>query len=93
MQARYEIVYADRHVEKQLRALPKDVFKRFDREIERLRANPRSAKVKKLKGKDAVYELKVWPYRVLFDIDDEIRKVILLEIIHRKDLEKYLKRL
>ncbi len=58
-----------------------------------LKANPRSGKVKKLQGYEDLYELKVWPYRVLFGIDDEARVVVLYEIVHRRDLEKYLKRL
>jgi len=48
--------------------------------------------VKKLEGiKLPLYGLRVWPYRVLFDINDEAREVVIYEIIHRRDLEKYLR--
>ncbi len=93
MSSEYEIFYADKQVEKQLRDLPRAAFKKIDRELMKLKENPRSAKVKKIRGKEDVYELKVWPYRVLFDIEDTAKRIVLYEVIHRKDLEKYLKRM
>jgi len=30
---------------------------------------------------------------VLFDIEDTAKRIVLYEVIHRKDLEKYLKRM
>jgi len=93
MPPEYEIFFADKHVEKTLRGLTKAAFKRIDKELAKLRENPRSVKVKKLKGLEEVYELKVWPYRILFGIDDAAKRIILYDIVHRKDLEKYLGRL
>ena len=66
MPPEYEILYADKQVEKQLRDLPKAAFKKIDRELMKLKENPRSAKVRKIKGKEGIYELKVWPYRECF---------------------------
>jgi len=93
MPAEYEILYADKRVEKQLRSLPQDAFIKLDRELMRLKTNPHSRGVKKLKGiEPPLYELRVWPYRVLFDINDEGREIVIHEIIHRRDLDKYLRR-
>jgi len=93
MPAEYEIFYADKRVERQLRSLPQAAFRKLDRELMKLKTNPRSPGVKKLKGiEPPLYELRVWPYRVLFDINDEAREIVIYEIIHRRDLEKYLRR-
>ena len=92
MPAECEILYADKRVEKQLRSLPQAVLRKLDRKLMRLKTNPRARGVKKLKGiKPPLYELRVWPYRVLFDINDEAREIVIYEIIHRRDLEKYLR--
>jgi mRNA-degrading endonuclease RelE of RelBE toxin-antitoxin system len=48
----YEIFYADKQVEKQLRDLPSVAFKKIDRELMKLKENPRSAKVRKIRGKE-----------------------------------------
>jgi mRNA interferase RelE/StbE len=92
MPPEYTIHYADKRVLRALQRLPKDALRKLDRELMALKTDPRSRKVKKLKGHKELYELKVWPYRVLFGINDQARVVVLYEIIHRRDLEKYLKR-
>ena len=92
MPPEYTIHYADRRVLRALQRLPKEALRKLDRELMALKANPRTRKVKKLKGHEELYELKVWPYRVLFGIDDQAQVIVLYEIIHRRDLEKYLRR-
>ena len=87
MPPEYEIHYADKRVLRVLQKLPKEALKKLDRELMALESNPRPRKVKKLKGHEGLYELKVWPYRVLFGIDDQARVVVLYEIFHRRDLE------
>ena len=89
----YTIHYADKRVLRSFQKLPKEALRKLDRELMALKDNPRSRKVKKLKGHEDLYELKVWPYRVLFGIDDGARVIVLYEIIHRRDLEKYLRRI
>jgi mRNA-degrading endonuclease RelE of RelBE toxin-antitoxin system len=92
MSAEYRILYADKRVEKQLRSLPQAALRKLDRKLMGLKTDPRGRGVKKLKGiKPPLYELRVWPYRVLFDINDETREVVIYEIIHRRDLERYLR--
>ena len=61
MPAEYEILYADKRVEKQLRSLPQAVLRKLDRKLMRLKTNPRA------------------------------REVVIYEIVHRRDLEKYLR--
>ncbi len=51
---------------------------------------PRGNTVKKLKGaKISLYRLRVGDFRVIYHIDD--RKIVILFIVDRKDLEKKLK--
>ena len=92
MPPEYTIHYADRRVLRALQRLPKKALRKLDRELMALKANPRTRKVKKREGHEELYELKVWPYRVLFGIDDQAQVIVLYEIIHRRDLEKYLRR-
>jgi mRNA interferase RelE/StbE len=90
---KYEIYYANRRVEKALAQLPPKDFERIDAAITALEDNPRPSKSKKVRAsKEDTYELRVWPYRVIYDVYDDPRNVIILAVIHRKDLEKYLRK-
>lgn len=90
---KYGIYYANRRVEKALAYLPPKDFERIDAAITAWEDDPRPFKSKKVRAsKEDTYELRVWPYRVIYDVYDDSKSVIILAIIHRKDLEKYLRR-
>ena len=92
MSERYKIRYANKRVKKAILRLPKKDFELVDAAILSLQHDPRPPKSKKLQAtSEPTYELKVWPYRVLYDVYDDDKVVLILAVIHRRDLKKYLR--
>lgn len=92
MPEQYRIQYADKRVKKAILKLPKKDFELVDSAILSLRLDPHPAGSKKLRAtKEPTYELKVWPYRILYDVYDDDKMVLILAVVHRKDLGKYLR--
>jgi mRNA interferase RelE/StbE len=71
-------------VQKQLRELPPKVRSRFLAEIKLLAANPRPDGVKKLKGYEDMYRIRVGSYRVIYEIEDEKMLVLVVSAVHRQ---------
>ena len=59
------------------------------KEIASLSSNPRSSSVRKLSGKlkDA-WRVRIGDYRLLYDIDDQAKRVILLDLDHRRQISR-----
>ncbi len=72
-------------VQKQLNNLPQKIRSRLLAEIRLLGDNPRPNGVKKLKGYENTYRIRVGNYRVIYEIEDREMIVIVLSSIHRKD--------
>ena len=83
----YSIV-TPKAVQKQLDALPNDVYDRVSVKIQQLAENPRPDGVVKLKGFDNEYRIRIGDYRVRYEINDEELIIILLQCKHRKDVYK-----
>ncbi|MBI5410586.1 MAG: type II toxin-antitoxin system RelE/ParE family toxin [Nitrospirae bacterium] len=93
----YEIVFpserVERDFEKTLEKLPVDYQSTIAEKVRSLSLNPRpeGKRSKKLKGEVVVaqfiaqYRLRVGPYRVLYDIDNQRKKVILLKLVKRDE--------
>jgi mRNA interferase RelE/StbE len=93
----YEVVFPSERVErifqKTLEKVPADYQETIIAAIRSLGTNPRpqGKRTKKLTGKLIVsrfvaeYRLRVGPYRVLYDIDDEHKKVVLLKLAKRDE--------
>jgi len=62
--------------------------KRIIKKVDNLKENPFSKNIKRLKGID-VYRLRIGDYRVLFEIDKDLIKI--LKIGHRKNIYKKIK--
>jgi mRNA interferase RelE/StbE len=72
-------------VQKQLDDLPKKQRKRLISEIRLLVDEPRPSSVKKLKGYDKTYRIRVGDYRIIYKIEDQEKLILVLSSIHRKD--------
>ena len=72
-------------VQKQLNNLPSETRLRLLAEIRLLKDNPRPDGVKKLKGYENTYRIRVGNYRVIYEIKDKEAIVLILSSIHRKD--------
>ena len=73
-------------VQKQLDALPDDVYERIAVKIRQLAQNPRPDGVVKLKGYENQYRIRIGDYRVRYEIEDEQLMILLLQCKHRKDV-------
>jgi mRNA interferase RelE/StbE len=73
-------------VQKQLDALPDDVYDRIAEKIEQLVEDPRPDGVVKMKGSDHEYRIRIGDYRVRYEIDDKELIILLLQCKHRKDV-------
>ncbi len=80
----YNIVLK-RSAEKDLDKINEPYITKIINQIENLKVNPRSRKVKKLVSKENEYRLKIDKYRVLFYIDETNKLIKISRILHRKD--------
>ncbi len=76
-----------RRAEQELRRLPNNVIRRIDNTLDQLRQNPRPRGVVQLIGKnESHWRIRVGTYRILYQIDDQLRRVDIYRIKHRKDV-------
>ena len=82
----YEVAVTPRAV-RDLKRLPKEVLYRVDRAILKLRSEPYPARVKHLRdGKLADFRIRVGDYRILFDVDETMKRVVIFRVGHRKNI-------
>ncbi len=83
----YEVIFSEKSL-KNLKAIPKREAGRVLEEIEELAKNPaEKSNVKKLHNHPlAVYRLRVGTYRVLFDREDRLRIIEIIDVGHRKEV-------
>ena len=92
---KFEIIYA-KPVQKDVKRLEVRRIDHLRKALQRLADNPfpniaTGKIIKKLEIKEPTYRLRVGEYRIIYRI--EIQKIIVLRIIHRKELERELKKL
>lgn len=73
---------------KQLKKLPSELQERIQTKIDDLATEPRPNGVKKLKGKENAYRIRVGDYRVIYDIFDDILVVNVVDVGHRRNIYK-----
>lgn len=76
--------------ERELRALDRDTKQRLTRIIDGLETNPRPSGVRKLRGSQDVYRVRVGPWRVVYRIEDRVLVVVVIRIAHRRDVYRAL---
>ena len=93
----YDVVFPSERVErlfqKILEKIPADYRAAIVAAVKSLKTNPRpqGKRTKKLIGElivsrfTAEYRLRIGPYRVLYDIDDQRKKVVLLKLAKRDE--------
>lgn len=74
-----------RSAEREMAALPDNVFERVTISIIDLESNPRKPGCKKLRGSHH-YRVRSGDYRILYTIDDENLVVEIVAVGHRKDV-------
>ena len=71
-------------VEKELRRLSQEAQKRVVVALEGLAENPLKQGVVKLRGEEA-YRMRVGDYRIIYEVNTEMRVISILRVAHRKD--------
>jgi mRNA interferase RelE/StbE len=83
----YEIVFK-RQVEKDLRKIDRRYRKPILDEIEGLKKNPRPTNSRKMLNTEMTHRIRVGDYRVIYQVDDKNKAIIVFYIRHRKDAYK-----
>lgn len=73
--------------ERQIRKLEPAIRKRLFKKLETLALNPRPVGVEKLSGSE-FYRVRVGDYRIIYDIEDNVTKVLVLKVGDRKEIYK-----
>lgn len=74
-----------RSAQKELAKLPSDVYERLRDKISTLSSNPRPAGSKKLTARPA-WRIRIGDYRVIYEINDREKSVLIVHVGHRKDV-------
>ncbi len=83
----YRIILSKNAV-KQLDSLNTTIYLRIYKVLESLKVNPRPAGCLKLTNSES-YRIRVGNYRVIYEIQDDILRVDIYQIVHRKDAYKH----
>jgi mRNA interferase RelE/StbE len=82
--ASYELVFK-KSVAKDLRAFPGADIKRIMQRIRELAENPRPPGCEKLSGAER-YRVRQGVYRIIYEIQDNILKVVVVKVGHRREV-------
>jgi len=83
---RYTVVVTDK-VRKIILKLPSSTASRIENSLLALEEDPRPSGCKKLKGRSG-YRIRIGDYRIIYEIEDNILRVIVIDLGHRKDIYK-----
>jgi mRNA interferase RelE/StbE len=78
-------VVIEKEVIKQLSRIPSPDYKKIKIAINALADEPRPHGCLKLKGR-AGYRIRIGNYRVIYEIEDNVLKIFILTVAHRKDV-------
>ncbi|UBF24356.1 type II toxin-antitoxin system RelE/ParE family toxin [Kovacikia minuta CCNUW1] len=81
----YQVALSKR-AERQLSKLDADTQALIGAAIDILTIDPRPSGVKKLKGEENVYRIRVRDYRILYEIQDDEPLILVIKIGHRRDV-------
>lgn len=65
---------------KMFKKLPQDLQDRIQLQIDALATEPRPSGVKKLKGAENTYRIRVGRYRVVYEIEDDVLLVTVIKV-------------
>jgi len=75
-------------IEHDLKKIDKQYIPRIVEPIEKLAENPFPVQSKKLKGSELSYRLRVGDYRVIYQVDQLNKAIVIYHVRHRKDIYK-----
>jgi mRNA interferase RelE/StbE len=83
----YEVVFK-KSAAKEIQALPQKIQQKILDAIRLLSLNPYTEllQIKKMKGADSLFRVRIQDYRVIYLIENRIIKVTIIKIGHRKEV-------
>jgi len=78
-------ILLERNAERDLKKLPKDMFDRVVLSIRSLAQNIRPHGARKIIGSKNDWRIRVGDYRIIYEIDEEVRAVKIMRIRHRRE--------
>jgi mRNA interferase RelE/StbE len=76
--------------EAELLALPRAIRLQIDRRISLLAQTPKPSGAVKLKGGERTYRLRSSNYRIVYEVDDVGKRVVIVRVRHRRDVYRNL---
>lgn len=70
---------------KEFRNLPENIKESIEIAIDELRQNPRPIGIVKLQNKEDIYRIRVGDYRVVYEIDDAVKSIVITRVRHRRE--------
>jgi mRNA interferase RelE/StbE len=84
----YTIDFAPR-TERQLNLIPKNIRKLIFDRIDKLRTNPRQEGTEPLQGiEKGLFRIRQGDYRIVYSIQDQKLLILIVRIVHRKEVYK-----
>jgi len=89
--AAYRIEFV-RSAKKEFDRLSRDLREKVLEALDILSKNPFSEflKIKKLKGADSLYRIRLGDYRLVYEVQKDILLILVIKIGHRKDVYRFL---
>jgi mRNA interferase RelE/StbE len=75
-----------RSTQKELQTIPSPFYEKIEDQLLSLRDTPRPAGCKILKGTEKSWRIRVGNYRVIYEIDDAVKRITVIKIGHRSDV-------
>lgn len=70
----------------EFRSLPTHVKERVGVAVEELKKNPRPLGVRKLKGHERLYRIRIGQYRLVYEINERAKLVRVTRVRHRREV-------
>ena len=83
---RFQIIWSD-SAAKELKKLDRTISKRIFNKVSQLSENPYHFDVIKMVG-ETYFRLRVGDYRVVFDIQNSMLRILIIKVGHRKNIYK-----
>ena len=81
----YKLIISER-AKKEMRKLPVSEIKKIDTQLLRLKMDPYFPGVKKLSGSTKTYRFRQGNYRVVYEVESQIRVVMIMAVGHRREV-------
>ncbi len=82
----YYRIEIKKSAEKDIRKIPKSYIKKITASITELAGNPYPASCKKIKSSDSLYRIRISDFRVIYEVLNNDRIIMIHYIRHRKDV-------